>query len=165
MECSEDQSLARYCESADNGVMVLRRAAKKNGVEERYGTDKALEIDVTMWDVSSRIEARRIKEILAIPDNGGLEAVMRTIHFMSWAPKCAYRVEKMVDATILTVTFCPPQEARVKSGKGVFACRPTFEVGFGNVAEVIDPRVKVSCKYCPPGPYPSDSWCQWEFTQ
>ena len=28
-----------------------------SGVEERYGTDKALEIDVKMWEVSSRIEA------------------------------------------------------------------------------------------------------------
>jgi hypothetical protein len=39
----------------------------------------------------------------------------------------------------------------------------TFEHGFTNVAAIIDPRVRVSCKYCPPGPYPSDSWCQWEF--
>ena len=65
-----------------------------SGVEERYGTDKALEIDVNMWDVSSRLEAKRIKEILAIPDNAGLDAVLRTLHFMSWAAKCAYRVEE-----------------------------------------------------------------------
>ena len=134
-----------------------------SGVEERYGTDKALEIDVNMWDVSSRLEAKRIKEILAIPDNGGLDAVLRTINFMSWAPKCAYRVEKKADTALLTVISCPPQEARLKSGIGLFACRPTFEVGFGNVASVIDPGVKVSCKYCPPGAHPSDSWCQWEF--
>jgi hypothetical protein len=134
-----------------------------SGVEERYGTDKALEIDVTMWDVSSRIEAKRIKEILAIPDIAGLDEVLRAINFMSWAAKCAYRVEKNDSTALLTVTSCPPQEARLKSGKGVFACRPTFELGFGNVAGIIDPRVKVSCKYCPPGPHPSNSWCQWEF--
>jgi hypothetical protein len=134
-----------------------------SGVEEQYGTDKALEIDVKMWEVSSRVEAKRIKEILAIPDNAGLDEVLRAINFMSWAAKCAYRVDKNGDTALLTVTSCPPQEARVKSGKGVFACRPTFELGFGNVAGIIDPRVKVSCKYCPPGPYPSDSWCQWEF--
>lgn len=134
-----------------------------SGVEERYGTDKALEIDVNMWDVSSRLEAKRIKEILAIPDNGGLDAVLRTVNFMSWAAKCAYRVEKKADTALLTVISCPPQEGRLKSGIGLFACRPTFEVSFGNVASVIDPGVKVSCKYCPPGPHPSDSWCQWEF--
>jgi len=134
-----------------------------SGVEERYGTDKALEIDITMWDVSSRLEAKRIKEILAIPDNAGLDAVLKTINFMSWAAKCDYRIERNGDSARLTVVSCPPQEARIKAGKGVFACRPTFERGFGNVARVIDSRVKVSCKYCPPGPHPGDSWCQWEF--
>jgi hypothetical protein len=134
-----------------------------SGVEERYGTEKALEIDVNMWKVSSRLEAQRIKEILGLPDNGGLDAVLRSINFMSWAAKCGYRIEKKGNMALLTITDCPPQEARVASGKGVFACRPTFEFGFQNVAAVIDPRVKVSCRYCPPGPRPAGGWCQWEF--
>jgi len=134
-----------------------------SGVEDRYGTYTALEIDINIWDISSRLEAKRIKEVLAIPDCAGLDAVLRAINFMSWAAKCAYRVDKNGDTALLTVTSCPPQEARIKSGKDLFACRPTFELGFSNVASIIDPRVKVACKYCPPGPHPSDSWCQWEF--
>jgi hypothetical protein len=134
-----------------------------SGVEDRYGTEKALEIDIRMWDISSRVEAQRIKQILQIPDHGGLDAVLKAINFMSWAAKCAYRVERRPSGALLTVTSCPPQEARLKSGKGLFACRPTFETGFGNVASVIDPSVKVSCVFCPPGPHPADSWCQWEF--
>ncbi|MDD3845370.1 MAG: DUF6125 family protein [Syntrophorhabdaceae bacterium] len=134
-----------------------------SGVEDRWGTEKALEIDIHMWDVSSRLEARRIKEVLAIPDNAGLDQVMRAINFMSWAAKCSYTIEKNDGIAVLTVTSCPPQEARIKSGKTVFACRPTFEHGFTNVAAVIDPGVKVSCTYCPPGPHPPDSWCRWEF--
>jgi hypothetical protein len=133
------------------------------GVEQRYGTDTALEIDVNMWNVSSRLEAERIKEILAIPDNAGLDAVLKTLNLMSWAAKCGYRVEKNGDGAILTITSCPPQEARLKAGLGIFACRPTFELGFGNVTTVIDPRVKVTCRYCPPGPRPPDGWCRWEF--
>jgi hypothetical protein len=134
-----------------------------SGVEDRYGTEKALEIDIDMWKVSSKLEARRIKEILHVPERGGIDAVLRTINLMSWAAKCSYRIERSNDAALLTLTECPPQEARVKSGKGEFACRPTFELGFQNVADVIDGRVKVSCKYCPPGPHPADTWCQWEF--
>lgn len=135
-----------------------------SGVEDRYGTEKALEIDINMWDISSRLEARRIKEVLSIPDNAGLDEVLRTINLMSWAAKCSYRIEKNGERATLTVISCPPQEARITSGKDIFACRPTFEHGFTNVAAIIDPRVKVSCRYCPPGPHPSDSWCQWEFT-
>ncbi|HEY3277375.1 MAG TPA: DUF6125 family protein [Syntrophorhabdaceae bacterium] len=135
-----------------------------SGVEDRYGTASALEIDVHMWDVSSRVEARRIKEILRISDNGGIDAVLRTINFMSWAGKCAYGIERNSSGSaFLTVTSCPPQEARLKSGKGLFACRPTFETGFKNVASTIDPRVLVSCVYCPPGLHPEGSWCRWEF--
>lgn len=134
-----------------------------SGVEDRYGTEQALEIDIHMWDVSSRVEAQRIKQILAVPDKGGLDGVLRTINFMSWAAKCAYRIERDGDSAFLTVTSCPPQEARLKSGKGLFACRPTFETGFTNVAKVIDPSVRVSCVHCPPGPHPDDSWCRWEF--
>ncbi len=133
------------------------------GVEKKYGTDAALKIDIDMWDVSSRVEAKRIKEIMGIPDNGGLDAVLRTINFMSWAAKCDYRVERQEDTSLLTVVSCPPQEARIKSGIGQFACRPTFETGFSNVARIIDPRVTVSCIHCPPGPHPPGSWCQWEF--
>jgi hypothetical protein len=71
--------------------------------------------------------------------------VLRTINFMSWAAKCGYRIDRIGDSALLTLTECPPQEARVRSGKGEFACRPTFEFGFQNVADVIDSRVKVSC--------------------
>lgn len=134
-----------------------------SGVEKRYGTDRALEIDIEMWDVSSRVEAKRIKEILCIPDSGGLDAVIRAIHFMSWAAKCEYRVDKEKNKRILTVISCPPQEARIRAGIGTFACRPTFETGFANVAKVIDPQVSVTCSHCPPGPRPADGWCQWEF--
>ena len=66
-------------------------------------------------------------------------------------------------SALLTLAECPPQEARVRSGKGEFACRPTFEFDFQNVADVIDNRVKVSCKCYPPGPLPANSCCQWEF--
>ncbi len=103
------------------------------------------------------------KRSLPFPDNAGLDEVLRTINFMSWAAKCEYRIEKNANSAVLTVTSCPPQEARIKSGKELFACRPTFEIGFSNVAGVIDPSVKVGCKYCPTGNHTPDSWCQWEF--
>ncbi len=135
-----------------------------SGVEEQYGTAAALEIDVRMWKIQSRVEARRIKEILRIPEGGGVDAVLRAIGLMSWSPGFGgYDVERAGEGALLTCTRCPPQEARIKRGVGEFACRPTFEFGFQNVADVIDPRVKVACKICPPGPHPEAIWCQWEF--
>ena len=133
------------------------------GVEQRFGIDVALEIDIEMWKSMSKTEAKRIKEILSIGERGGVEAVLRTVHFMSWAPASGYEIERNGDSALLTCTKCPPQEARVRKGIGEFACRPTFKYGFQNVADVIDPRVKVTCLLCPPGPHPPDLWCRWEF--
>jgi len=129
----------------------------------RLSARENLEFFAALDEVPRRDRAQRIKEVLRIPDGGGLDAVLRCVNFMSWAAKCSYRIERKEDSALLTVTSCPPQEARVRSGKGIFACRPTFETGFRNVASVIDTTVKVSCRFCPPGPHPPDSWCQWEF--
>jgi hypothetical protein len=135
-----------------------------SGVEEHYGTDAALEIDIGMWKVQSKVEARRLKEILAIPEGGGIDAVLRAIVLMSWSPGFGgYEIARTETKAILTCRHCPPQEARIRRGVGVFACRPTFENGFRNVAHIIDPRVRVECKICPPGPRPPGIWCQWEF--
>ncbi len=133
------------------------------GVEQKYGIEAALDIDIAMWKAMSRTEAKRLKEILGIGEGGGVEAVLRVVNLMSWAPASEYELHREGDRTLLTCIHCPPQEARVKKGIGEFACRPTFEFGFQNVAAVIDPRVSVTCLFCPPGPHPEDTWCQWEF--
>ena len=133
-----------------------------SGVEEKFGLDEALALDVRMWQIGSRIEAKRIKELLGL-NEGGLGDVLRAINFMSWAASFGYRVELSKGRAIWTCTHCPPQISRVRSGKGEFACRPTFEACFGNLCEVIDQRVMVTCVVCPPDPHPEDIWCQWEF--
>jgi hypothetical protein len=133
------------------------------GVEEKYGIEVALELDINMWKAMSRTEAKRIKEILEIPEGGGVKAVLAVIGFMSWAPSSDYSLEQKGPDALLTCTYCPPQEARIRKGAGEFACRPTFEFGFQNVADVVDPRVRVECRFCPPGPHPENIWCQWEF--
>ncbi len=133
------------------------------GVEDKFGIDAALELDVRMWSAMSRTEARRIKEILGIGEGGGVANVLRVVSLMSWSPSADYSLQGDGSATLLTCTHCPPQEARVRRGIGEFPCRATFETGFQNVADTVDPRVKIHCKFCPPGPHPPGIWCQWEF--
>ena len=133
-----------------------------SGVEQKFGLDAALELDCRMWRIGSRIEAKRIREVLHL-DEGGLKSVLRAIHFMSWAASFGYRVEESEDRALWTCTRCPPQENRLKAGLAEFPCRPTFEACFVNVCEVIDPSIQVTCLICPPDPHPEDLWCQWEF--
>ncbi len=131
------------------------------GVEEKYGLDAAVELDVRMWKIGARIEAKRIKDLLNL--GSGLENIIKAINFMSWSFCFDYEYELSNNRALWTCRRCPPQEHRVKSGKGEFACQPTFDACFENVISVIDSRVTVECVFCPPGPHPDDAWCQWEF--
>ena len=133
-----------------------------SGVEEKFGLDEALDLDLRMWKIGSRIEAKRIKELLDLKE-GGLQSVLRAINFMSWAASFGHRVDYREKKAIWTCTHCPPQIGRIKAGKGEFACQPTFEACFGGLCEFIDPKVKVTCLICPPEPHPEDIWCKWEF--
>jgi hypothetical protein len=134
------------------------------GVEEKYGIDAALELDIEMWKAMSTTEARRIKKFLDLEEAGGVKAVLRVISLMSWSPSAEYAVTQTDRRGLLTCVHCPPQEARMRKGLGEFACRPTFEFGFQSVVEVVDPRVRIKCNFCPPGPHPQSAWCQWEFS-
>jgi len=134
-----------------------------SGVEEKFGIEEALDLDIRMWRIGSRIEAKRIRDLLGL-ERGGIESILKAIHFMSWAACFGYRVEEDRDRAVWTCTHCPPQVNRAKAGLPEFACRPTFEACFGNLCEIIDPKVKVSCLICPPGPHPDDVWCQWGFS-
>ena len=44
-------------------------------VEEAYGMEAALALDRLVWEQFASIEARRIKERLSLPENGGLDAL------------------------------------------------------------------------------------------
>ena len=133
-----------------------------SGVEEKFGLDAATEIDIQMWKVGSLIEAKRIQGLFKL--GGGLENIMKAICFMSWAPCFGYEYDLSKDRAVWTCRRCPPQEHRVRAGKGEFKCRPTFEACFKNVIQVMDPSVRVRCLFCPPDPHPDDAWCRWEFS-
>ena len=44
-------------------------------VEQTYGMDAAITLDREVWEQFAVIEAGRIKERLALPENGGLDAL------------------------------------------------------------------------------------------
>lgn len=154
-------------------IKIIRMLAKNwltvdglwfRGVEEKYGLDAAMELDVKMWWQEALIEARRIKETLGIREKG-IDGVLKAMEYMSWSLAYYFEYEERTPTrAILTCSHCLPQEARVRQGLNEFPCKPTGDAVMSRLIEVIDPRVKYRCIACPPDEHPADFWCKWELS-
>ena len=134
------------------------------GIEERFGTQPATEIDASCWKIMGKIEARELKEALKV-ENDGISALIETLKNTSWA---LYQAEKESEASArrgaFRVTRCRTQETRMKKGLGEFPCKA---VRFGYLKSFVaefNPRIRVTCRACPPDDHPRNIWCEWEFS-
>jgi len=133
------------------------------GIEEKFGTNAATEIDANCWKLMGKIEARELKEALEIKENN-LSSLLKILRNTSWA---LYQTRKDIDATktsvVFRVTECRIQEARIRKGLSIFPCK---QVRFGylkSFAEELNPKIEVICRVCPPDKKIKDTWCEWEF--
>ena len=134
-------------------------------VEQAYGMDAALGIDREVWEQFAVIEARRIMERLALPENGGLDALEIAFNnrFVSLLNKLEIlRPDK--NTLIVTTTTCRVQGARKRKGMPEFPCRSVGLVEFPVFARTIDARIMTTCLSCPPETPPGIPYCSWKFT-
>jgi hypothetical protein len=134
-------------------------------LEKKFGMDVAIEMDKEAWKIFSPIEARRIMKEFGIAQNGGLKALEKALDFRVYARLNRQSFE-WVDENKLQFTMneCRVQVARNRKGLPDFPCRQVGEIEYSYFAETIDPRIKTSCIFCPPGEHPEDAYCRWEFT-
>lgn len=133
------------------------------GIEEKYGTEIATEIDKKVWELMGKIEARRIKEFFKIPCSD-LHSFMKALTYSSWALDLEDKeiILKEKKAIIRNLN-CRVQKTRIKKGLGEFACKP---VRFGFLkafAKEFNPEIIVKCNVCPPDKHENNLWCEWEF--
>jgi hypothetical protein len=135
------------------------------GIEKKFGTEAAAEIDAGVWEVMAGIEARILAKMFHAGENPDVPTIMELLRRSSWALDQPFKtVETSGRRAILTVNRCRTQEVRLNKGLGEFPCK---KVRFGylkNFALTLNPNVKVNCLACPPDKHPKDSWCKWEFT-
>ena len=133
-------------------------------VEEKYGLDAALEIDVEVWRRLCLAQARRVPKYLPIKESSPMRQLIRVIELdpvlSIFKPKIA---ELTDERAVLRFTDCPPQKARLRDGRGEFPCKSVGKAYLNSYIEVIDPRIKLTCMTCPPDAHPQEYWCQWQF--
>jgi len=134
------------------------------GIEERFGTQPATEIDANCWKIMGKIEAKELKEALEV-ENDGIAALIKTLKNTSWA---LYQAEKESEASVRSgvfrVTRCRTQETRIKKGLGEFPCKAVRLGYLKSFVEEFNSEIRVTCKTCPPDDHPRNVWCEWEFT-
>ena len=87
-------------------------------VEQKYGFEAALELDLEVWDRLCRIQAGRTRKTFGIDHKNPLETLLNLIEveplFTVFKPQIvAFNGSKIV----FRFTKCPPQKARMRDGK------------------------------------------------
>ena len=135
------------------------------GIEKRFGTEAATEVDAGVWEVMAEIEAKSLQRMFDVSENPDVTTIMSLLHRSSWALDQPFKtIVTGSKRAVLTIDRCRTQEARLSKSLEEFPCK---KVRFGylkNFATTLNPNVKVNCVRCPPDKHPKDAWCKWEFT-
>jgi hypothetical protein len=135
------------------------------GIEKSFGTNSASRIDEECWKMMGAVEARQLKEIVRVKE-WSIPRIMEALRLTSWAldqRNKAIKVKK--ERAIFRVVSCNTQLTRIRKGLPEFPCRPVREGYLKAFAQELNRGINVTCKVCPPGPHPADTWCEWEFSK
>ena len=134
------------------------------GIEEKFGTDAATDIDRKVWEVMGKIECRRIKELFSINGND-IQSLMKALSYSGW---CLDLEDKIItveeNKAFIRNVKCRVQNTRLNKGLVEFGCKPVRFGFLSSFAKEFNPDIEVKCNVCPPDKHPKDLWCEWEFT-
>ena len=134
------------------------------GIEEKFGTEAATQIDTNCWKVLGKLEARELKNLLKI-EKTDIPALLQALRNTSWS---LYQEEKETEGSqtrgVYGVTKCRIQETRINKELGVFPCKNVRFSYLKSFAEEFNPDIEAKCQVAPPEKRPTGVWCQWEFT-
>lgn len=134
------------------------------GIEEKFGTEAATQIDTNCWKVLGKLEARELKSLLRIQKND-IPSFMHALRNTSWS---LYQEEKQTEVStskgVYRVVKCRTQETRTSKALDVFPCKNVRFSYLKSFAEEFNPDIEVKCQVAPPDQRPEGVWCHWEFT-
>jgi len=134
------------------------------GIEKRFGTQAATEIDRECWNTMATLESRALSKVLGLSADT-IDSFMTLLRNSSWALDVAQKeVETSSDKGVFRVVECRTQKTRIAKGLGEFPCKPVRQGYLESFAMESNLNIQVRCVTCPPDEHPSGTWCEWEFT-
>lgn len=133
-------------------------------IEQKHGMDEAMEHDVNAWARFSPIEAKRIKQLLELPEQAGVDGLARALRFRFYASLNTDEIIIKGNTLTYRVTSCRVQSARERKGMPYHPCKSVGIVEYGNFAKVIDDRFTTEVISCYPDVTDDTCKCAWRFT-
>ena len=159
--------------SREQALLLLEDFAKRwlahdglwfQSIERERGIDEAMHHDTEAWRSFTVIEAKRIRELLELPSQGGLDALAKALQFRLYAFVNKQQLLRPNSNTLIfQMTDCRVQSARERKKMPYFPCKPVGEVEYSLFASTIDARIKTRCLSCPPERTTDECYCAWEF--
>lgn len=133
-------------------------------VEKKRGLDEAMEMDAMVWENYVAIEAKRIKQFLGLPEQGGLDALELAMKFRMYNFINQHEIiREAPNKLIFKMNACRVQMARDRKKMPLFPCKPIGLLEYSGFARHIDSRINTRCICCPPEKPEEGIYCAWEF--
>lgn len=134
-------------------------------IEGKAGMHAAKRVNDTCWARFAPLEARRAKDLLGLPDNGGIQALKAALGARMYAKLNRWEFTEETETSIVfRMTDCRVQTARKRKGLDDYPCKSGGVTEYTGFAHEIDPRLHCECIGCPPDPHPEEWVCAWRFT-
>ena len=133
------------------------------GIEEKFGTEQATEIDKNVWQTMGKIEARKLKSFMNLGND--IESLITALRTTSWALDLEDKeFELSENRAIIRNIKCRTQLTRLNKNLTEFPCKPVRYGYLQAFAKEFNPKIKTICRVCPPDKHEQNLWCEWEFT-
>jgi len=132
-------------------------------VEQRQEMFTAKRCNDTCWTKFSPVEAYGIKQLLRLPEAGGIDALEAALSYRLYARINVQRMERQDGSLIFRMEECRVQRARKLKRLEEYACKSAGIVEYSRFACTIDSRIKTQCIACPPDNHPAEWACAWKF--
>lgn len=159
---SRDELLALL--EADSKNFLAIDGVWFQSVERKFGMDEAIYHDEEAWKRFTVSEAKRIKQLLNLPENSGLDGLEKALS-LRISHRCnKSEIIRSGNSLVYRVADCRVQTARKRKGMPFHPCKSVGEIELGEFAKALDSRIFCRCISCFPEITDSSCACSWEFT-
>ncbi len=118
------------------------------GIEQKFGTEAATEIDAGVWETMAQIEAKILQKKFRIAENPDIPTVISLLRKSSWALDQPFKTVEVNDKrATLSIDRCRTQETRLSKGLNEFPCKKVRYGYLKNFAKTLNPNIKALNKH------------------